>query len=325
MIDRRRIVTTRALIVLCLSLSTATACHTSSEPPIAAEWETLPSLPVAVRAPATVAGGVHVYVVGGTSLGDLTPVLQILDLRTRTWSYGASVPTATDWGAAAWIGERLHFVGGVTAATAASRQHWIYDPVADRWMAGTLLPSAAAGSAIAVSGSRLFVLGGIDGPSAYSANAMIYDSRTRQWSRGGPVPSPRINWAGATVGGRIFAVGGGTPGLATTDELVSYDPSTDAWTQLTPMPMAREAHGAAAVGTLFCAAGGRRAGAGNFNPPFDDASCYDVRSARWIPKPALPRARQELGLVSVGNFVIAVGGRDNSGNPVGDVTRLRVR
>jgi hypothetical protein len=154
---------------------------------------------------------------------------------------------------------------------------------------------------------------------------MIYDSGTGQWSHGRRVPSPRINWAGASVEGRIFAVGGGTPGLGTTDELVSYDASTDAWTQLTPMPLAREAHGAAAVGTLLCGAGGRLAGPGNFNPPFDNAVRYDVRSATWIPKPALPRARQELALVSVANFVVAVGGRDSDGNPIGDVTRLRVR
>ena len=191
-----------------------------------------------------------------------------------------------------------------------------------RW---TSTSEAAAGSAVAVLGSRFFVLGGIDGPSAHSDNTLIYDVVSSQWSEGAPVPSPRINWAGAAADAAILAVGGGTPGVETTDELVAYDPSANTWTRLSAIPQRREAHGGAVIGRLFCAAGGRLAASGNFGPPFDDVSCYSLDDQTWTLWPRLPRALQEVGVVSIGDHVYVAGGRDATGSAVSDFTRLEMR
>jgi N-acetylneuraminic acid mutarotase len=283
------------------------------------------SLPVPVRAAAAAVAGNRIYVVGGTGVGGRTSVFQILDVPSGVWSYGPNLPVATDWGSATWVASRLHFLGGVTDQVAASPQHWVYEASSDEWTAGPPLPSASAGSAIATHDSKIFIFGGIEGPGVHSDHTLIYDVSTSDWSTGQPVPSARINWVGAALDQRILVVGGGTPGVDTTGELLSYALGQDAWTALTPIPLPREAHGASAVGSLFCAAGGRLAAMGNFNTPFADTSCYDAETEKWMPLPALPIARQELVMVSMGDFIIAVGGRDEFGSPMADLTRLRLR
>jgi hypothetical protein len=309
------------IVLLCVSRSGAA----DGQQPIGLEWEPIAPLPIPVRAAAAAVDRGHIYVVGGTSPAGRTGALQILDLETGAWSMGTSIPVATEWAGAVWFDDRLHVVGGVTGEVSASPQHWVYDPGRDSWTAARALPSPAAGAAVAATDSHIFVFGGIDGPRAHSANTMIFDGRTERWFRGESLPGPRINWSGAVAGGRILAAGGGTPGLDTTGELLSYDSDANTWTRLTPLALPREAHGAAASGRWFCVAGGRRAAPGNFNTPFEDATCYDVPNDAWIPLPALPRARQELVLVAANDVLYALGGRDVCGTPLPDALRLRLR
>ena len=266
------------------------------------------------------------YVVGGWSTSGRTAALQILDFASETWSYGAPIPVATDWGAAAWLDAELHFVGGITNDASATTQHLVYDPEANEWRAGTPLPVGRAGIAAVARDLRLFVFAGNSGASpAHTSSTLIYDAGADLWSNGADVPGDaRINWSGALSGDRFFLAGGGTEGLQTSADLLAYHAATDSWEQMSPMPLPREAHGVASAMGIVCVVGGREAAGGNFNEPFDNVSCYSPATDTWYPAPSLPRARQEVAAVAIGDALIALGGADADATSLTDVTVLRL-
>lgn len=311
--------------ILLLVLGACSACESPGDPDEPAEWVSLPDMPVAVRAPAVAAGDDRLFVIGGTSGSQRVDNLQIFEVSSSSWGEGAPLPVASDWGAAVYLDGKVHFLGGVTDQAAATQQHWVYSLEADEWMAGAALPFASAGSAIAAIGSTILLAGGIDGPSAHAAHLQIGIDGGSSWNSGADLPGPRINLTGAATGSGMYVAGGGTPGLGTTADFLEYRLSSDDWLELPPLRLAREAHGTAATGEWVCVVGGRAAASGNLNTPFDDTSCYSTGTQTWSEMMPLPRARQEVELVSLGSDLYAVGGRDELGAPVPDVTRLTVR
>lgn len=303
------------------------SCSSATDEPVTLDvWEDLPALPVPVRAAAVATDGQRIYVVGGSTTAGRTAIVQILDLRSESWSYGASLPIPTDWGAAEWSGARLHFMGGVADGAGTTTQHFEFDPAGNEWTPSQALPAPIAGAASVSRGSSIYLFAGNSGGSpAYTSGTHIYDVDGDSWSTGLEVPGARINWAGASGGDLVYLIGGGTPGLTTSGDLLIYSPGEDSWRAGTAIPLPREAHGVGSVGPFVCAVGGRLAAAGNFNTPFDDVSCLDATTERWIPGPRLPRPRQEVAVVSVSDAIVAVGGADDDGAPVGDVTILRAR
>lgn len=321
---RRRGLSIACLLVGAQACSSATGVPTETEGPAA--WEALEPLPVAVRSAAVATDGARVYVVGGSAESGRTTLLQILDLEAESWSYGASLPEPTDWGTAAWVAGTLHFIGGVTDAASASAQHYAYDPGSNEWSVRPSVPQAIAGTSGLTDGSDIYVFAGNSGGSpAYTSKTYVYDVAGGSWTPGLDVPGARINWSGTFHEGLFYLIGGQTSGVETSSDLLEYDPVADSWTTLRPIPVEREAHGVASANGLVCAIGGRLAAGGNFNTPYDDVSCYDPATDRWEPAPPLPRARQELAAVTVGDLMIAIGGADEESQPVSDVTAIRLR
>lgn len=287
-------------------------------------WVALPSLPVAVRAAAVATDGERVYVVGGSSEQGRTAVVQVLDLATRTWSYGPSLPVPTDWGVAVWAGGGLHFLGGVTDEASATTQHLVLVPEADDWLTASPMPTRLAGMAGVASGSRIYVFAGNAGTAPnHTAGTWVLDVDAGAWTTALSVPGPRINWSGTFLEGRVYLAGGGLPGLETADDLLVFDPAANSWSGVRPMPLPREAHAVATYDGRVCVAGGRRAARGNFNRPMDDVACHDPATDRWSPGPRLPRSLQELAAVSLDAGIVVVGGADQDGRPVRDALLLR--
>ena len=305
-------------------LAALTACGSAAVQGTPRDWVALPPLPLAVRAAAVATNGERVYVVGGSSEDGRTGVVQILDLDTRTWSYGPSLPVPTDWGVAAWAGGGVHFLGGVTDEASSSTQHLVLLPEADAWRPASPLPTRLAGMAAVASGSRIYVFAGNAGTAPnHTAGTWVLDVGADTWTTGLSVPGPRINWAGTVLDDRAYLAGGGLPGLETADDLLVFDPAANSWAGRRPMPLAREAHAVATYDGLVCAVGGRRAARGNFNRPMDDVACYDPSTDRWAPGPRLPRPLQELTAVSLDTGILVLGGADGNGRPVRDALFLR--
>lgn len=299
--------------------ATATlASHTpvtfTAEGGVPSGWEMLEPMPVAVRAAAAAASDGRVYVVGGTAAGGRTNRLQIYDEAAASWSFGPDAPVAADWWSAAFVGGRMHLLGGVTNSVAASTQHWIYDPGTASWSAGPPLPNPASGSAIVSTSGKIYLMGGIDGPGAYAAHNQIYDDATETWSAGAAVPGPRITWAAGWLDDRVLAVGGEASGNTTLDELLSYDPASDVWIRLRSLPVAREAHGAAAVGDSFCAFGGRGAE--------DSVECYLPAADRWTSAAPMPTPLAEVAAVELDGSVYVLGGRTSGSSPTAQAARF---
>lgn len=301
-----------------------TGCASSPLPVTPPDWVAFPPLPVAVRAAAVATDGELVYVVGGSSEQGRTGVVQILDLDTRTWAYGPSLPVPTDWGVAAWAEDGLHFIGGVTDAASSTTRHFVLSSEADRWRPAPPLPAPLAGMAAVALGSRIHVFAGNAGRAPnHTAGTWVLDVDGGMWEEGPAVPGPRINWSATRLDGRVYLTGGGLPGLQTSDDLLVFDPGANSWSGARPMPLPREAHAMAAYDGRACVVGGRRAARGNFNQPMDDVACYDPASDRWFPGRRLPRPLQELTAVSLDAGILVLGGADEAGRPVHDVFLVR--
>jgi len=307
-----------------VSLTLAAPNPTRAQSPARA-WLPLPDLPIPVRSPAAATDGQRIYVIGGSTAGGRTGVTQILDLASRTWSFGASVPEPTDWGSAAWAGGELHFLGGVTNRAPATAQHFVYRPDGDTWRAAEPLPTQIAGTAVVALATKIYLFAGNSGASpAHTSGTFVFDTRTGAWSAATAVPGARINWAGAAASGRAYLMGGGTPGLRTSADILLFDPTEDAWRSLGSLPRPREAHGVGAAGGLVCALGGRLAASGNFSRPFDDVTCFVDGDRTPVPAPRLPYPRQEVVAVSLDGAIVAIGGADERNTPSGRVSLLRV-
>lgn len=208
-----------------------------------------------------------------------------------------------------WIGYRRRrglslaclLVGAQACSSATGVPTDTEEPAA--WEALEPLPVAVRSAAVATDGARVFVVGG----STVSGRTTLLQILDLEHE------------------GVFYLIGGQTSGIETSSDLLEYDPVADSWTTLRPIPVEREAHGVASSNGLVCAIGGRLAAAGNFNTPYDDVSCYDPTTDRWEPAPLLPRARQELAAVTVGDLMIAIGGADEEAGPVSDVTAIRLR
>ena len=276
---------------------------------VTGSWDTLPDMPVPVRAAAAATDGQRIFVFGGESTDETVATTQIFDPATDTWSLGAPVPTEVVWSTAVFVAGRIHLFGGVTDREAATDAHWIYNPTTDAWAPGPALPAPAAGAASGSVGAIVVVAGGIDGPGAYSDNVHVYDANARRWSAGEPVPEPWINWRAGRAGARLLFAGGSGPGRATSRLLREYDPVLDEWTTLPQLPVRTEAMAASGAAGLFCLLGGRVTPfEGSFNTPRDRVDCFEPEGELWLDGPDLPIRLQESVAIELQGSLYVMGG-----------------
>jgi N-acetylneuraminic acid mutarotase len=153
-----------------------------------------------------------IYVAGGIGARD-TPVTEIYDPASDTWTSGPSMGAARDHFVLAEVGGKLIAAGGRIGNAARNLDVVeILDPAAGAWAFGAPMPDARSGIAGAVIDGRIYVFGGED-PGQTHAEVFIYDPGSDSWSTGAPMPTPRHGLAAVAANGQIHVMGGGlSPG-----------------------------------------------------------------------------------------------------------------
>jgi N-acetylneuraminic acid mutarotase len=204
------------------------------------QWRDETTLPgEGLNAPAAVAIGQRIYVIGGFKTVTNVPTSEVLvyDVGSHAWSNAAPLPAPRGGHAAAVLDGKIHVIGGGNSRSTLA-DHSEYDPATDRWTERAPLSRSKGSPAAVVFQNKLYSLGGRSGPSDFG-DVEIYDPATDRWLPG-PSIEPR-GTAGATAYcGTIYIFGGESQARNTTlDEVLRFDALRGAWQKALPMPAAR--------------------------------------------------------------------------------------
>jgi non-specific serine/threonine protein kinase len=265
------------------------------------------------------------YVVGGFR-SDLrsTAAVERLDLRTRHWTTGPSLPRPLNHMSAAGYGGSLYVVGGYSqlgdTSAGAVRDFWRLDPASGRWTAMPPAPLARAAAGAAVLGHRLYVAGGRSDTLTTISTLAIFDFDTGRWSIGPPLHHAREHVAAVAAGGAVWLLGGRALGQGNFADVERLRPGDAAWQRMPPMPLARSSFQAVAAGGRIVVVGGEGPGG-----TFGEVDALTPGTGRWRRLADLPIPRHGLGLVADGPLVFAIEGGPQAGLTTSRaVDRLRV-
>ena len=233
-----------------------------------AHWTTETRLPVAeLNAPAAVAIGPKVYLLGGFVGSSNVPTAQVwtFDTVTKRWTRSAPLPTPRGGEAAVVLNGRIHVLGGGNSYSTLAN-HDVYNPATRRWTHAAPLPRAEGSAAAVVLGGRIWAIGGRSGLSDYGAT-YVYDPAKNAW-RAGPRIPPR-GTAGAVVWkGSIYVLGGESqPRAEVLPEVLQLAPGATHWEHVSDLPTPRNyARSVVFQGRVFVVGGSTTPGDVHANP-----------------------------------------------------------
>ncbi len=228
--------------------------HAFAYDPASNTWTRLADLPEGVSHAGTATDGTDVYLVGGF-VEDASRTYQVFG-TVHVWAYRVAgdryeampaLPDARGAGTLAYLGGKLHFMGGLSARQAHdTNQHWVLDLAggATGWTSAASLPTPRNHVGSAVYAGKIYVIGGQhdhDETLVTVPDVEVYDPATDTWTRGASMPRARSHITESTFvfRDRILVLGGEIANAVLVDDTTAYDPATDTWVELTPMPVKR--------------------------------------------------------------------------------------
>ena len=225
-------------------------------------WQDVSRLPGdGLNAPAAVAIGDRIFVIGGfkTTTNVPTDDVLVLDTRSGAWSNAAALPAPRGGHAATVLDGRIHVIGGGNSRSTLA-DHSEYDPATDKWIDRAPLPRSKGSPAIAAFRGKLFSIGGRSGPGDFG-DVDIYDPRTDRWTPGPPI-TPRGTAGAAVYCGTIYVFGGESQSAKKTlAQVLRLDADGNHWSEALPMPSPRNyARAVELGGSVFLVGGNQTVG-----------------------------------------------------------------
>lgn len=263
------------------------------------QWDAMPAMSYARFAPAVVAVGNKIYVMGGwDGVGAVSNIVEVFDIETNTWERRANMHTATVYAAAVAVGNAIHVMGGYNGITYLNR-HQVYNTITNTWSLAANLPQSRSGSKAALVSGQIFLVGGFNG-SALNTN-QAYDPFTNAWTEKAAMPTARTDFALASFEGGFYAIGGWDQLVLNTNEF--YNAATNAWFTHYPSITYRSASSASVVNNKVYLIGG-----GDEYSYQTLTEEYDPLTNSWKTKSYLPSPRSYFGTAVVDDKIYLVGG-----------------
>jgi N-acetylneuraminic acid mutarotase len=215
-----------------------------------------------LNAPAAVAFGSKLYVIGGFAGESNVPTarVHVFDTVTKRWTDSAPLPAARGGHAAVVLDGRIHVLGGGNDVSTLAT-HSVYDPATDTWTSAAPLPRSEGSPAAVVLGGKIYAIGGRCGFDDYG-DTFVYDPASNSWSRGPHLP-PRGTAGAAVWRASIYVFGGESQrtGKVLAD-VFRLAPGATAWQRVGRMPTARNyARAVVYRGRIYVVGGSTSAGA----------------------------------------------------------------
>ena len=292
-------------------------------------WVDLPSMPSAQCEAATAVLDGRLYLLGGwAEQASPFALVQIYDVKTRSWSQGTPLPEPVHHAGVAVIDGMIYLVGGFVGPF--SRREpvdhvWRFDPATRVWTALAPLPAPRGALIVGAIGGRRDAAGGehdrppgsavpAGAPAAYEpvADLAVYDPAGNTWQPLPPMRVRRDHAYGAVVAGHLFIAGGRdrpTYDIAAVEE---YDPAAKVWHDRAPMPTGRSGGSSAVLdGRLFTFGG-----EGNKASPlgiYDQVESYDPAQNAWARFGPMKHPRHSTSAAAFGRQILVAGGVPRAG------------
>ena len=278
-------------------------------------WTELDAMPKPDGSIGVAFAGGRIVTVGGEGTTAVSDDVQGYDIKGAKWSKLPSLPTAVHGAAVTALGNTVYAIGGATQPghVGSTKQAEILDlsggdaspaNVNVSWRKVADTPAKVQDAAAADIGGRAWIFGGSDGGDGATAASAAYDRAINTWTPGPKLPAPVHHAAAVEYKGEAVVIGGfrpGTePGSGVSDAV--YALKDGSWVQLPPLNHARAGAAAATIGDRIVVVGGQADGA-----LVPTTEVFD--GAQWTEAASIPTPRVNLGAVSDGRFVYAVGGR----------------
>ncbi len=329
-----------ALLLSGVGVATWRTSRSKPVPPVYAEWTRLtPSLAPHRESASAVIDGM-LYVFGGHYNGRVqtSSTVQVLNLRTGTWTQRAPLPAPTTHWNAALDGGTVWLAGGFVGdhPGPTTTDVWRYEVASDRWSRGPRLPASRGSGVLFLANRHLHYVGGFL-PDRMTNSSNHWRRRLdggSAWTPRAPMPQPRGQLGGAVLDGAFYAIGGqfGHDQGAQDVALVHrYDPLTDRWTDAAPLP-----HPVSHAESSTFAVDGRAIVIGGRNNQLPGYSrkrrwlasvlLYDPPRGLWIALDELPLPLTGPAAALIGpTLIVSAGGRGPRELPGTDTWALPFR
>jgi len=227
--------------------------------PVNNVWKRLPDMPVAMTHQGMVIDGTTIWLIGGyigDHSGPSSTMVWKFNTATNVWSRGPSLPSPRGAGAAAMVGRKVYFFGGMNLnRTVDMGTHWVLDldNQAAGWKRLADMPNGRNHlTGIAYDG-KVYAIGGHWQQESYAVTqdeVDAYDPATDAWTRVADTPlTPRSQTPAATFvwKAKIIVVGGADDAEHSTTRISAYDPVLDRWEDIGNLPAGRRATDAAVI------------------------------------------------------------------------------
>ncbi|XP_073141444.1 acyl-CoA-binding domain-containing protein 4-like isoform X2 [Henckelia pumila] len=271
--------------------------------------------------------GDKLYIFGGNHNGRYLNDLQVLDMKSWTWSKAEiqggkdGLPTAcAGHSLVPWDGNKLLSVAGHTKDSSETLQVKVFDLQTSAW--STLKtygkpPVSRGGQSVTLVGATLVIFGGQDAKRSLLNDLHILDLETMTWDEMDTVgvpPSPRSDHAAAVHADRYLLVFGGGSHATCFNDLHVLDLQTMEWskpTQQGEIPSPRAGHAGVTVGENWFIVGG-----GDNKSGVSETVVLNMSTLVWSVVTAVqarvPLASEGLSLVtssySTGDILVSFGG-----------------
>lgn len=194
--------------------------------------------------------GNKMYFIGGYTdslYKSVTTRVDILDIKTKAWTRGASIPGPQTHAGVTSDGRYIYSVGGQYGALFSRKgtnESFRYDTQTHQWSRYKNLPEVRFGGALAYHNGYLYFFGGTTADrNTASGKAWKLNTKSSSptWTPIANLPRAADHMGHAVLDGKVYAIGGEHDhgnSYVQHDDVFAYNPSTNTWTARAKMPLA---------------------------------------------------------------------------------------
>ncbi|MCW4034390.1 MAG: hypothetical protein NWF03_03405 [Candidatus Bathyarchaeota archaeon] len=275
-------------------------------------WTDVEALPVADGYTAVVVNE-KIYAVSGSN-NYTRNYLYEYDPTENTWIEKKPVPTPRTSFALVACQNKIYVIGGSLGYYGNySGVNEVYDPQTDMWETRKQMPTGRGEMNAESVGGKIYVIAGRTGGQSTTVNVTeVYDPQTDSWDSCSSIPYSVVYYASAVLDNKIYVIGGQAeyqdPPNGGFNQI--YDPETDTWSQGARIPnpvwsgpKATTTNGADAPRRIYVIGG--CTGFVNYT---NSNYAYDPTTNSWTQHTSMQIARGSHALVTVNDFIYAIGG-----------------
>ena len=305
------------------------------EPTETAGWQAIvpsdSSAPTARHEAAFVQVGDKAYLLGGRGI---KPV-DILDLKSMTWTAGALSPVEIHHFQPVVYKEEIYLMGAMTGGYPGETplpEIYIYSPAKDEWRTGATIPAdrRRGGAGTVLHDGLIYMVCGIqDGHRGGHVPWLdIYNPETNTWEQLPDAPRSRDHFQAVTHGNKLYALAGRTtvaatnPFANTIGEVDVFDLETSSWSTLSDtLPTHRAGNAAMTLGEEILVVGGES----NQLVAHSEVEALATATGKWRSLDSLSRGRHGTGIIQYdGRLIMASGCGNHGGEPeLGDIISFK--